>query len=106
MADPLTPEEMGDLSVLYGRASSEQRRLIGAAHEERGLDVERLARAMEDVFPGWLDEAPGTAEAQAEMREYARRLGEAYAFLWDSASAGLATPEAAPERTEPAKETL
>ena len=50
------------------------------------IDPERLARAMEDVFPGWLEEAPGSAEAQAEMRSYAEQLVRAYAFLEDSAS--------------------
>jgi hypothetical protein len=42
------------------------------------LDVERLARAMESVWPGWLDEAPGTREAQREMRDHARSLIEEY----------------------------
>jgi len=45
------------------------------------LDVERLAQAMESVWPGWLDEAPGTDEARAEMREHAAAIAAEYARL-------------------------
>jgi hypothetical protein len=45
------------------------------------LDVERLTKAIAATFPGWLDEAPGTAEAQEEMQDYAVAIAAEYERL-------------------------
>jgi hypothetical protein len=83
--EPLTPEEMGDFAVLYGRATPEQRAVLRAVTPdpaEPGLDVERLAEAMRSIDLELADLPGGESLADPAddpvRREYAAEVARRY----------------------------
>ena len=80
------PAELnGQLAALMEEGMS----VLAIEREAQGIpliDEELLARAMEAEWPGWLEEAPDSAEGRAEIREYAAGIADYMARLASESS--------------------